>query len=154
VVERASSLNLREKRMILNRISNFARVYLTHTLATSNDRSQATVSIIFWVMDQGHHKQLQDRMHIQCAGRMSIARLHDRTPICYAEHTPTHRCVCITKTNQSSHGDMSICRANPVLGLLWQNQPELYRLKYASPLQRAPTYFKRYNPLACRVTSR
>jgi hypothetical protein len=38
--------------------------------------------------------------------------------------------------------------------LLWQNQPELYRLKYASPLQRAPTCFKRYNPLACRVASR
>jgi hypothetical protein len=37
---------------------------------------------------------------------------------------------------------------------MWQNQPELYRLKYASPFQRAPTYFKRYNPLACRVTSR
>jgi hypothetical protein len=37
---------------------------------------------------------------------------------------------------------------------VWQNQPELYRLKYASPFQRAPTYFKRYNPLACRVTSR
>jgi hypothetical protein len=36
---------------------------------------------------------------------------------------------------------------------LWQNQPELYRLKYASPLQRAPTCFKRYNPLACRVAS-
>jgi hypothetical protein len=29
---------------------------------------------------------------------------------------------------------------------LWQNQPELYRLKHVSPLQRAPTYFKRYNP--------
>jgi hypothetical protein len=37
---------------------------------------------------------------------------------------------------------------------VWQNQPELYRLKYASPLQRAPTCFKRYNPLACRVMSR
>jgi hypothetical protein len=30
---------------------------------------------------------------------------------------------------------------------LWQNQPELYQLKYASPLPRAPTCFKRYNPL-------
>jgi hypothetical protein len=37
---------------------------------------------------------------------------------------------------------------------LWQNQPELYQLKYASPLQRAPTYFKWYNPLACWVASR
>jgi hypothetical protein len=37
---------------------------------------------------------------------------------------------------------------------VWQNQPELYQLKYASPILRAPTCFKRYNPLACRVTSR
>jgi hypothetical protein len=39
-------------------------------------------------------------------------------------------------------------------GYMWQNQPELYRLKYASPILRAPTCFKRYNPLAFRVTSR
>jgi hypothetical protein len=38
--------------------------------------------------------------------------------------------------------------------IVWQNQPELYRLKYASPFLRAPTCFKRYNPLAYRVTSR
>jgi hypothetical protein len=37
---------------------------------------------------------------------------------------------------------------------LWQNQSELYRLKYVSPFLRAPTCFKRYNLLACRVTSR
>jgi hypothetical protein len=37
---------------------------------------------------------------------------------------------------------------------VWQNQPELHQLKYASPLSRAPTYFKQCNPLACRVTSR
>jgi hypothetical protein len=37
--------------------------------------------------------------------------------------------------------------------VLWQNQPELHRLKYASPLSRAPTYFKWCNPLACRVAS-
>jgi hypothetical protein len=36
---------------------------------------------------------------------------------------------------------------------MWQNQPELHRLKYTSPLLRAPTCFKRYNSLACRVTS-
>jgi hypothetical protein len=41
-----------------------------------------------------------------------------------------------------------------IIPQMWQYQPELYRLKYASPLQRALTYFKRYNPLACRVTSR
>jgi hypothetical protein len=117
MVERASSLNFREKRTILNQISNLARVYLTHTLGTFNDRSEATVSIIFRVMDLGHHKRLQDRMHIQCAGHTLVARLHDRTLVCYAEHTPTRRCMCITKTNQSSGGDMPICWANPVLGL-------------------------------------
>jgi hypothetical protein len=43
----------------------------------------------------------------------------------------------------------------PFFGLtMWQNPPELYRLKYASPFLRAPACFKRYNPLACRVTSR
>jgi hypothetical protein len=36
---------------------------------------------------------------------------------------------------------------------LWQNQPELHRLKYVCPLLRAPTYFKWYNPLACWVMS-
>jgi hypothetical protein len=39
-------------------------------------------------------------------------------------------------------------------GYKWQNQPELHRLKYASPLSRAPMSFKRCNPLARRVTSR
>jgi hypothetical protein len=32
--------------------------------------------------------------------------------------------------------------------------PELHRLKYASPLSRAPTYFKQCNPLGCRVSAR
>jgi hypothetical protein len=31
--------------------------------------------------------------------------------------------------------------------------PELHRLKYASPLSKAPTYFKRCNPLVCRVSA-
>jgi transposase InsO family protein len=31
--------------------------------------------------------------------------------------------------------------------VLWQNQPELYRLKYASPHWRAISYFKRYNTI-------
>jgi hypothetical protein len=68
-------------------------------------------------MDQGHHKRVRDRMHIQCAGRTFVAQLHDRTPICNVEHTPTHWCVYVTKTNQSSGGDMSICQANQVLDL-------------------------------------
>jgi hypothetical protein len=48
----------------------------------------------------------------------------------------------------------SLLEAAIATPLLWQNQPELYRLKYVSPFLRAPTCFKRYNPLACRVTSR
>jgi hypothetical protein len=31
--------------------------------------------------------------------------------------------------------------------LLWQNQPELYRLKYASPHRRATSHFKRYKTI-------
>jgi hypothetical protein len=30
---------------------------------------------------------------------------------------------------------------------VWQNQPELHRLKYASPHRRATSYFKRYNTI-------
>jgi hypothetical protein len=40
-------------------------------------------------MDQGHHKRLQDRTHTNCVGCTSVVRLHDRTPVCYAERTPT-----------------------------------------------------------------
>jgi hypothetical protein len=32
-------------------------------------------------------------------------------------------------------------------GDVWQNQPELYRLKYASPRRRATSYFKLYNTI-------
>jgi hypothetical protein len=62
-------------------------------LGTSKDRSEATVSLILWVMDQGHHKRLQDHTHTNCVGHASVARLHDRIPVCHAERTPTRRCV-------------------------------------------------------------
>jgi hypothetical protein len=62
-------------------------------LGTSKDRSEATVSFIFRVMDQGHHKRLLNRTHTNCAGHTSVARLHDRTSVCYAERTPTRQCV-------------------------------------------------------------
>jgi hypothetical protein len=77
---------------------NLARVNLTHTLGTSKERSKATGSLIFRAMNQGHHKRLQDHTHTNCAGHMSVARLHDRTTVCYAERTPTRRCVCTTET--------------------------------------------------------
>jgi hypothetical protein len=60
---------------------NLARANLTHTLGTSNDCSEATVCLTFRLVDQIHHKRLQDHTHIQCAGRTSVARLHDRTPV-------------------------------------------------------------------------
>jgi hypothetical protein len=47
-----SNLNLRKKRTILNRISNLARVKLTHTLGTSKDRYEATVCLSFRVVEQ------------------------------------------------------------------------------------------------------
>jgi hypothetical protein len=31
---------------------------------------------------------------MQCAGRTSVARLYDRTPIRCAERTPARQCVC------------------------------------------------------------
>jgi hypothetical protein len=42
-------------------------------------------------------------MHIQCTGRTSVARLHDRTPVRCAERIPAHRCVCENK-NTSGGG--------------------------------------------------
>jgi hypothetical protein len=73
VAEGISSLNLREKQTIPELNFNPCKVSLTHTLGTSNDRSEATVSLIFRVLDQGHHKRLQDRMHTNCAGRTFVA---------------------------------------------------------------------------------
>jgi hypothetical protein len=91
VAEVSSSLNHREKWTIpkLNFIT--LQEILTHTLG--NIPFRETIPLIFWVVDQRHHKRLQDHTHIQCAGRTSTMRLYDHTPICYAERTPTRRCV-------------------------------------------------------------
>ena len=59
VAKGSSRLNVREKRMILNRITNLARVNLTHTLGALSSHSKATVYFSFWVMDQGHSPRLQ-----------------------------------------------------------------------------------------------
>jgi hypothetical protein len=92
MAEVSSSLNHHEKRTVSE--SNFITLQgiLTHTLG--NFPFRATIPLIFWVVDQRHHKRLQDYTHIQCARRTSIARLYDRTPVCDVEHTPTRRCVC------------------------------------------------------------
>jgi hypothetical protein len=58
-------------------------------LGTFNDSSEATVCLSFRVVEQSHHKRLLDYTHIQCAGHTSVARLHDRIPICSAERIPT-----------------------------------------------------------------
>jgi hypothetical protein len=89
VVKEISSLNLRERRTILNRIFNPCKVNLTHTLGTPTGRSEATVCLSFRVVEQSHHKRLLDYTHIQCAGHTSVARLHDRIPVCSAERTLT-----------------------------------------------------------------
>jgi hypothetical protein len=61
----------------LNRISNLARVNLTHTLGTPKGRSEATVCLSFRLVDQCHHKRLQDHTHFQSAGCTSVARLQN-----------------------------------------------------------------------------
>jgi hypothetical protein len=73
---------------------NLARVNLTHTLGTSKDRSEATVSLIFRVMDQGHHKRLQDRTHTICAGYTSVARLHDPVFLSAMQNVLPHVGAC------------------------------------------------------------
>jgi hypothetical protein len=59
-----------------------------------------------------------------------------------------------SSSSPALRGTMLGCRKGKLGGSVWQNQSELHRLKCASPLSRASTYFKQCNPLACRVTSR
>jgi hypothetical protein len=61
----------------LNRIQNLARVNLTHMLGTPKGRSEATVCLSFRLVDQSHHKRLQNHTHFQSAGRTSVARLQN-----------------------------------------------------------------------------
>jgi hypothetical protein len=58
VAKGSSSLNLREKRTILNQILKPCKANLTHTLGTPNDRSKATIFLSFRLMDQSNHKRL------------------------------------------------------------------------------------------------
>jgi hypothetical protein len=106
VAEGIRSLNLCEKRTIPESNFNLARVNLTHTLGTSNDHSEATVSLIFRVMDQDHHKRLQDRMRHYMIVLLSAT-----------QNILPHIGACVQQTNISSGGNKSICRANQVLGL-------------------------------------
>jgi hypothetical protein len=71
VAEVSSSLNHHEKQTIPE--SNFITLQgiLTHTLG--NFPFRATIPFIFRVVDQHHHKRLQDYTHIQYAGCTSTA---------------------------------------------------------------------------------
>jgi hypothetical protein len=56
---------------------NLARVNLTHMLGTPKGCSEATVCLSFRLVDQGHHKRLQNHTRFQSAGRTSVARLQN-----------------------------------------------------------------------------
>jgi hypothetical protein len=93
VAKGSNSLNLHEKRTILNRVSKLAMVNLTHTLGTSNDRSEATVCLSFRLMDQYHHKRLYDHIRTQMC----------RTYVCSAT-TWSYSCpLCRTYSRTSVH---------------------------------------------------
>jgi hypothetical protein len=116
VAKGSSSLNLREKRMILESNFSLARVNLTHTLGTFRDHSEATVCLSFRLMDQIHHKRLQNHTHLQCAGRTSVERLHDRTPIAL-QHVFPHVEASNRKNQIWVVGVMSTPQADWLLGL-------------------------------------
>jgi hypothetical protein len=115
VAKGSSSLNLPEKRTILNRISQPCKANLTHTLGTSNDCSEATICLSFRLVDQIHHKRLQDHTHIQCAGRTSIVRM---TVLLVAlQHAFPHVEASNRKNQIRVVGVMSTPRADWLLGL-------------------------------------
>jgi DNA-binding GntR family transcriptional regulator len=97
VAKGSSSLNLREKRTIPNRISKPCK-------GKPNSRAWN----IQWLFRSNRLPFIPTRGSVppqatvgpyahQCAGRTSIARLHHRTPVRYAEHTVACRCVGKTK---------------------------------------------------------
>jgi hypothetical protein len=98
VVEGISSLNLHEKRTILNRISKPCKDKPNSHAWNIQRSSRSNRFPHFPGYGSGPPQAMQDRTHTNCAGHTSVARLHDRTPICYAERTPTHQCMCTTET--------------------------------------------------------
>jgi hypothetical protein len=122
VTKGSSSLNLRGKRTILNRIFNLARINITHMLGTPKGRSEATVCLSFRLVDQSHHKRLQDHTHYQSAGHTSVARLQNPYSWLPLQHVFPH----VESSNQKNQihvvGGMSTPRADWLLGLpLTQN---------------------------------
>ena len=97
VAKGSSILNIRVKQTILNRISNLARVNLTHTLGALTSHSQATVCFSFRFVDQRHSPRLQ-----------RTALLCTRGLLCNIKLTSYH---------YERVGGMSICRAEELLDL-------------------------------------
>jgi hypothetical protein len=118
VAKGLSSLNLREKRTIPeSNFKNLVRVNLTHTLGTPKGHSEATVYLSFRLVDQIHHKRLQDHTHFQSAGRTSVARLQNPYSWLPLQHVFLH----VESSNQKNQihvvGGMSTPRADWLLGL-------------------------------------
>jgi hypothetical protein len=64
-------------------------------------------------------------------------------PTVFLQHTRVSRGgLAHEQENPEVHGGVGTANQ-----YVWQNQPELYRLKYASPLWSATSCFKRYNPI-------
>jgi hypothetical protein len=111
-----------------------------------------------WFMNVQHHYQLILRRGM--GQLISIAQGHFRnadrqvTQIAQLQALVTEKDQIIAAREETiHHREDQINESDAIITQLWQNQPELYRLKYVSPFLRAPTCFKWYNPLACRVTS-
>jgi hypothetical protein len=61
-------------------------------------------------------------------------------------------CKWVKQTGPAKGFDFDVGKVKQIFDLLlkeklWQNQPELHRLKYASPYRRATSYFKRYKTI-------
>ena len=98
VAKGSSSLNIREKRTILNRISNLARVNLTRMLGAPTSHSQATVCFSFWFMDM-----------------VTLLDYSEPDPLCSRSCCNINLKIPIS--TREWEGGMSICRADQLLGL-------------------------------------
>jgi hypothetical protein len=115
VAKGSSSLNLREKRTILNQFSKPCK-----------GKPNSHAWNIQWLFRSNRLPSIPTRGSVppqatvgpyahQCAGRTSVARLHDRTPFRCAERTPARRCMWKTKLRVV--GGVSTPRADRLLGL-------------------------------------
>jgi hypothetical protein len=97
VAEGISSLNFRERRTILNLVSTLQGKPNSHAWNIQRSfRSNRFPHIPGY--GSGPPQATVGPYAHQLCRHTSVARLHDRTPICYAERTPTRRCVCTIET--------------------------------------------------------